>query len=106
MLGPSVLVIPILEEGHQASTVDAYLPRGWWYPHYESTEIIESLGEVVAVRVPDEFHSIPILYRENSIIIRQEPAANTVLRYIILVTIFFFRPYNVLLIFFQSSQSI
>lgn len=74
MLGPAVMVVPILEENYDKPTVNAYLPKGWWYQHY-FPEIIESLGESRGVQVPE--NSIPILYRGGTIIMKQDPALNT-----------------------------
>ncbi|CAL8074591.1 unnamed protein product [Orchesella dallaii] len=74
MLGSSVMVVPILEENYSKPTIEAYLPKGWWYQHYFA-EIIESLGEERELQIPE--NSIPILYRGGSIIMKQDPALNT-----------------------------
>lgn len=79
MLGPSVLIIPVLDDNEE-STIRAYLPKGWWYQHYFD-EIIESLSEMRDIQVPVQNHSIPVLYRSGSIIIRQNPGLTTTERY-------------------------
>jgi alpha-glucosidase (family GH31 glycosyl hydrolase) len=80
MLGPSVLIIPILVENYTDPTIRAYLPLGWWYQHYYDN-ILDSLGEESDVRVPEEFHSIPILYQGGTILVKQEPGQTTTERY-------------------------
>jgi len=75
MLGNSVLIIPVLEEGHSGSTLKAYLPQGLWYSHYDPGTL-HSPGKMTHFRIPEEFHSIPVLYREGSIVVTQNPSSN------------------------------
>ena len=75
MLGPSVLVAPILTENFDESSLKVYLPRGYWYSHYSMGPPAESFGEYHDVVVPD--NSIPVFYRGGSIIVGQEPGNST-----------------------------
>ncbi|OXA58369.1 Lysosomal alpha-glucosidase [Folsomia candida] len=77
MLGPGVMIVPILEENYTKNTIPAYLPKGFWYHHYYLNDVIESLGEVHDLQIP--VHSIPILYQGGSIIVKQKGEQNTVL---------------------------
>jgi lysosomal alpha-glucosidase len=72
MLGPSVMIVPILEENYTKPTITAYLPKGFWYSHY-SQDVIESLSEERELDIPNK-NAIPILYRGGSVIIKQPNA--------------------------------
>lgn len=74
MLGPGVMIVPILEENYSKDTIVAYLPKGWWYYHHSPT-IIESLGEEQSLDVPED--AIPVMYKGGSIIMKQDPGQNT-----------------------------
>src|SRR4051812_23884589 len=71
MLGPSILLAPVLDQGAQSRTL--YLPAGRWF-EYRSGAIHEG---------PDTFAvgltlaSLPMYVREGAIIARTDPMAYT-----------------------------
>lgn len=74
MLGPAILVRPVLTQG--ASSVDALLPRGArWYEAGSGAEMKKSTwlpGLDQVYRLPLTMNTIPFFYRGGSIIPRKE----------------------------------
>jgi lysosomal alpha-glucosidase len=75
MLGHSILVAPILTPEFTDTTLDMYLPSGYWYSYYFTNISTDSVGEGYAAKVPN--NSIPIFVRGGSIIVGQQPELTT-----------------------------
>ncbi|RAL65011.1 hypothetical protein DID88_001119 [Monilinia fructigena] len=77
LLGPSVLVIPVLEQG--ASTVNGVFPGSGkgelWYDWYNQSAITSSPGENITIDAP--LGHIPIYIRGGAVVPIQEPALTT-----------------------------
>jgi alpha-glucosidase (family GH31 glycosyl hydrolase) len=75
MWGSCLLISPVLKQN--ARTVFAYFPKTRWFDFYTGEEVIET-GRVHELDAPLDF--IPLHVRGGSIILTQEPAANTIER--------------------------
>ncbi|CAG7826736.1 unnamed protein product, partial [Allacma fusca] len=76
MLGHSILIAPILTPDFTDSSLDVYLPSGYWYSYYFQNVSTDSVGEGYSAKVPN--NSIPIFVRGGSIIVGQKPGQTTV----------------------------
>lgn len=72
LVGSSILVSPVLEEG--ATAVTAYFPKARWYDFY-TFEQFSSSGQYLTLEAPLDF--IPLHIRGGSVITFQYPALTT-----------------------------
>ena len=71
LLGPSLLVAPVLKPGARHRAV--YLPPGHWYDYW--TKQLSKGGQYITVNAP--FDAMPLLVRAGSIIPATQPVEHT-----------------------------
>ena len=76
MWGSSLLISPVLEKNKR--TVYAYFPNAKWFDFYTGQEIEES-GRIHEIDAP--LDRLPLHIRGGSILVLQDSAMNTDLRY-------------------------
>ncbi|MHA2432832.1 MAG: DUF5110 domain-containing protein, partial [Candidatus Thorarchaeota archaeon] len=71
MIGPYLMVAPVLEEG--AVSREVYLPAGTWYDHWTN----EAVGGGQRIQVDAKLEQMPIFFRAGSIVTTGDVVQNT-----------------------------